>query len=878
MSKNQYSSNNQTGAAVQDSADKKNQGATTNLQDFKILTKLGEGAYSSVYKVLRLADMKEYALKKVKLLNLSDKERENALNEVRILASIKQKNVISYKEAFWDNEAQSLCIVMEYCDNGDLFQKICEHQKKGTEFLENEIWKVFIQSANVFLYKDWTAKLGDMNVSKISNYKGLNYTQTGTPYYASPEVWKDEPYDSKSDIWSLGCVLYEMITLKPPFRADDMQGLYKRVLKGVYQKIPNHFSQDLSNVVSALLQTKPSLRPSCEQILELSSTMKRSEKFFPEEVFNDKSTLVQEIRVPKNLMYLTDKLPGPNYEEKGKFYKNRSEVKIKLPKLTGSVIGNSNSQAQIEYQLPGIDSKNSKGSNGLNQQVSITEQVESINPSGQKKNIQQQQIIIQVNQKGKDKKSNGLKVSSLNQPNSGEKANNGINISHNSRDNQTKIQNQATLLPEINHSMILSPNHKPIKALLNEDSQNKRSKNRNRSRASSRFSSDKKDAMSSSDNLDSVLAQQRSIGEERVSVLSQNEITDEQNDEMDDLPPPINSKSPNIKSYSSKLQQMQNNQSRNVLSQMEDYSKLSANINPNNSIIQDDDSPQKQYGYRYSSLQPVRKNQELLQQRLPDVAKNVEMSLPQIKKVQPQIVDQSQLQYQYVNSNVRSLSPYRNPSLIQPIQSKQDLYKLKQSGIAAPQKSQSSGKLPKIKGQDQIMRQMQKQQYFLKGSPKLQNMYYRVANSYLKGYPPQMNIVGNSVKNSYQIYGGIMKPFQDDTVLQSAQYQSEKPKIQKIGKIQNPLKKDQRQVYLQSVIEDNQSIHPLLNRPTKKKVGLQQQSIDMLSPGKITTDLLQSINGGIQKPQFQGLDGMNLVLPKNHSSVLLKYQIQETKQ
>ena len=74
----------------------------------------------------------------------------------------------------------------------------------------------------MFLYKDWTAKLGDMNVSKIANYKGLNYTQTGTPYYASPEVWRDEPYDSKSDIWSLGCVLYEMITLKPPFRADDM--------------------------------------------------------------------------------------------------------------------------------------------------------------------------------------------------------------------------------------------------------------------------------------------------------------------------------------------------------------------------------------------------------------------------------------------------------------------------------------------------------------------------------------------------------------------------------------------------------------------------------------------------------------------------------
>jgi NIMA (never in mitosis gene a)-related kinase len=79
-----------------------------------------------------------------------------------------------------------------------------------------------LKSANVFAYKDLTFKLGDMNVSKVANKRGLNYTQTGTPYYASPEVWRDEPYDNKSDIWSLGCVLYEMITLKPPFTAEDM--------------------------------------------------------------------------------------------------------------------------------------------------------------------------------------------------------------------------------------------------------------------------------------------------------------------------------------------------------------------------------------------------------------------------------------------------------------------------------------------------------------------------------------------------------------------------------------------------------------------------------------------------------------------------------
>ena len=172
-------------------------------------------------------------------------------------------------------------IVMEFADNGDLYQKICEHQKNMTNFSESEIWAIFIQvvrglkslhelqimhrdlkSANVFLFKDQVAKLGDLNVSKVAE-KGLNYTQTGTPYYASPEVWRDQPYDVKSDIWSLGCVLYEMITLKPPFRAEDMASLYKKVLKGVYPKIPNVYSQDLAMLVKHLLNVSPHLRPTC---------------------------------------------------------------------------------------------------------------------------------------------------------------------------------------------------------------------------------------------------------------------------------------------------------------------------------------------------------------------------------------------------------------------------------------------------------------------------------------------------------------------------------------------------------------------------------------------------------------------------------------
>ena len=103
-------------------------------------------------------------------------------------------------------------------------------------------------------------------MSKIAK-NGLLYTQTGTPYYASPEVWKDKPYDSKSDIWSLGCVIYEMATLKPPFRAEDMDGLYKKVIKGAYTKIGDNVSKQIAQIIKSMLQVNPSNRPDASQLL-----------------------------------------------------------------------------------------------------------------------------------------------------------------------------------------------------------------------------------------------------------------------------------------------------------------------------------------------------------------------------------------------------------------------------------------------------------------------------------------------------------------------------------------------------------------------------------------------------------------------------------
>lgn len=326
------------------------------MEGFEILSKLGDGAYSIVYKVKRIADNKIYALKKVKLLNLSEKEKQNALNEVRILASAKSNFVIAYKEAFIDEKDPSLCIIMEYADRGDLYQKIRTYKKMQKYFNEVDVWRIFIQmvkglkalhdlkilhrdlkSANIFLFSDGSAKLGDLNVSKVAK-KGLGYTQTGTPYYASPEVWKDSPYDSKSDIWSLGCVTYEMLTLKPPFRAENMEGLYNKVIKGQFSKIPDKYSKDIFEVVKRMLKVNSNERPSCAQILRFPEVVQRIDFFKAEAGLDDinldnvdEAVLLRTIRIPKNILGLSDKLPEPAYE--GKKLSSKMVTKDSLPEI-----------------------------------------------------------------------------------------------------------------------------------------------------------------------------------------------------------------------------------------------------------------------------------------------------------------------------------------------------------------------------------------------------------------------------------------------------------------------------------------------------------------------------------------------------------------
>ena len=258
----------------------------SSMNDFNIEKILGKGSFSTVYLVRRKEDKKIYALKSVILEKLNKKEQQNSVNEVRILASVNHPNVIGYKEAFWDDSQNTLNIVMEYADDGDLQTKITKMRKEGGMFQENIIWSYSIQmieglkalhdkkimhrdlkSANIFLVKDkHQCKIGDMNVSKVIKEKEL-LTQTGTPYYASPEVWRDEPYSYKSDLWSIGCVIYELCALRPPFKGKDLDELFMNVCKGKVERINRMYSENLWKMILMLLQVDVNKRCDCDKFL-----------------------------------------------------------------------------------------------------------------------------------------------------------------------------------------------------------------------------------------------------------------------------------------------------------------------------------------------------------------------------------------------------------------------------------------------------------------------------------------------------------------------------------------------------------------------------------------------------------------------------------
>ena len=360
---------------------------TTSIRDFTKEKVLGKGSFGSVYLVRRKRDNKIYALKSVYMEKLNKKEQENSVNEVRILASVNHPNVIGYKEAFWDDSGSTLNIVMEYADDGDLHTKIERMEKEGGLFSEDLIWSYSIQmieglkalhdkkimhrdlkSANIFLVKDkHQCKLGDMNVSKVIKEKVLR-TQTGTPYYASPEVWNDNPYSYKSDLWSIGCVIYELCELKPPFHGKDLDELYENVCKGKPKRINKIYSDDLWNMILMLLQVDVEKRVDCnkflnsELVLKKIKEMKENPKTHQEAESLDKNKNTQDDFLLKTIKFNDIKEIKSQLPSK-KNYNGKNKSGINLKKKT--FISNNNSNIKSNNSKPNNNNTNNQYSQKL---------------------------------------------------------------------------------------------------------------------------------------------------------------------------------------------------------------------------------------------------------------------------------------------------------------------------------------------------------------------------------------------------------------------------------------------------------------------------------------------------------------------------------
>ncbi|XP_052018422.1 serine/threonine-protein kinase Nek1 isoform X4 [Apodemus sylvaticus] len=265
------------------------------MEKYVRLQKIGEGSFGKAVLVKSTEDGRHYVIKEINISRMSDKERQESRREVAVLANMKHPNIVQYKESFEENG--SLYIVMDYCEGGDLFKRI--NAQKGALFQEDQILDWFVQiclalkhvhdrkilhrdikSQNIFLTKDGTVQLGDFGIARVLNSTvELARTCIGTPYYLSPEICENKPYNNKSDIWALGCVLYELCTLKHAFEAGNMKNLVLKIISGSFPPVSLHYSYDLRSLLSQLFKRNPRDRPSVNSILEKGFIAKRIEKF-----------------------------------------------------------------------------------------------------------------------------------------------------------------------------------------------------------------------------------------------------------------------------------------------------------------------------------------------------------------------------------------------------------------------------------------------------------------------------------------------------------------------------------------------------------------------------------------------------------------------
>ncbi|KAG8452791.1 hypothetical protein GDO86_004545 [Hymenochirus boettgeri] len=274
------------------------------MDRYEIVRMIGEGAFGKAFLARGKADNTQCVIKEVNLSKMPMKEKEASQKEVVLLAKMKHPNIVRFFASI--EERNKLCIVMEYCDGGDLMKKI--NKQRGVLFDEDQILSWFVQislglkhihdrkvlhrdikAQNIFLSNNGTvAKLGDFGIARmLNNTMELARTCVGTPYYLSPEICESKPYNNKTDIWSLGCVLYELCALKHPFEAGSLRQLVVKICRGRFEPIPTKYSYDMKILVAQLFKISSRDRPSINSVLKKPLIEKHIHKYLSPELFEE---------------------------------------------------------------------------------------------------------------------------------------------------------------------------------------------------------------------------------------------------------------------------------------------------------------------------------------------------------------------------------------------------------------------------------------------------------------------------------------------------------------------------------------------------------------------------------------------------------------